>query len=38
MKDKFLVTHEFIKRLKKAYDKEKIEIPFPQRDIHMKKD
>jgi small-conductance mechanosensitive channel len=32
-----LIRHEFVKRLKKRYDKEGIEIPFPQRDIHMKK-
>lgn len=29
----FLIRHEFIKRLKKRYDEEGIEIPFPQRDI-----
>ena len=31
------VVHEFIKALKVRFDKEKIEIPFPQMDIHMKK-
>jgi small conductance mechanosensitive channel len=31
------VTGEYRRRLKKAFDKEKIEIPFPQRDIHIKK-
>jgi len=32
--DRYLVTHEFIKRLKARYDREGIEIPFPQRVIH----
>ena len=31
------VVHEFIKALKVRFDKEKIEIPFPQMDIHMNK-
>jgi len=31
------VTGELRKRLKKAFDKNGIEIPFPQRDIHIKK-
>ncbi|MEW6041812.1 MAG: mechanosensitive ion channel family protein [Elusimicrobiota bacterium] len=31
--DKFLITHEFVKRLKKRYEKEGIEIPFPIRTI-----
>jgi MscS family membrane protein len=31
------VVHEFIKALKTSFDKEKIEIPFPQMDVHMKK-
>jgi len=31
------VVHEFIKALKTSFDKEKVEIPFPQMDIHMKK-
>lgn len=35
--DMFKLRHEFIKRLKKAFDKEGIEIPYPQRDIHIKK-
>ncbi|MCD6415021.1 MAG: mechanosensitive ion channel family protein [Candidatus Diapherotrites archaeon] len=34
----FLLRHEFIKRLKKAFDKEGIEIPYPQTDVHLKKD
>ncbi len=34
---KFRARHEFIKRLKKRFDKEKIEIAFPQLDVHMKK-
>jgi len=29
----FLLRHEFVKRIKKRYDMEGIEIPFPQRDI-----
>lgn len=32
--DRFLVTHEFIKRVKARYDQEGIEIPFPQRVLH----
>ena len=32
--DKYLVTHEFIKELKKAYDKEGIEISWPVRKIY----
>ena len=31
--DRFRVTHEFIKRLKTRYDREGIEIPFPQRPL-----
>jgi len=31
------VTGELRKRLKKAFDKNDIEIPFPQRDIHIRK-
>ncbi len=34
--DKFLVQHEFIKRLKKRYDREGINIPFPIRTVIMK--
>jgi small-conductance mechanosensitive channel len=34
--DKFLVQHEFIKRLKKRYDLEGINIPFPIRTVIMK--
>jgi small-conductance mechanosensitive channel len=33
--DKYLVTHEFIKRLHKRYKEEGIEIPFPIRTVHM---
>ena len=29
----FLLRHEFIKRVKRRYDEEGIEIPFPQRDV-----
>ncbi len=32
--DRFPVTHEFIKRLKSRFDREGIEIPFPQRVLH----
>ncbi|ADO45775.1 MscS Mechanosensitive ion channel [Hydrogenobacter thermophilus TK-6] len=31
----FLVKHEFIKRIKEAYEKEGIEIPFPVRKIYL---
>jgi small-conductance mechanosensitive channel len=33
--DRYLVMHEFIKRLKVRYDQEGVEIPFPQRVVHM---
>lgn len=36
--DKFLITHEFIKRLKVRYDKEGIMIPFPIRTVYMAKE
>lgn len=32
--DRYLVTHEFLLRLKERYDREHIEIPFPQRVLH----
>ncbi len=35
--NKFKARHEFIKQLKKKFDKEKIEIAFPQLDVHLKK-
>ncbi len=35
--DRYLIIHEFIKTLKKRYDKEKIEIAFPQMDVHLKR-
>jgi small-conductance mechanosensitive channel len=35
--DKYLVRHEFIKALKKAYDKENIEISWPVRKIYTAK-
>jgi small-conductance mechanosensitive channel len=34
--DKYLVTHEFIKRLHKRYRQEGIEIPFPIRTLQFK--
>jgi small-conductance mechanosensitive channel len=33
--DRYLVTHEFVKRVKARFDREGIEIPFPQRVVHM---
>ncbi len=36
--DKFNVQHEFIKRLKKRYDAENINIPFPIRTVYMQKE
>jgi len=35
--DQFVVRHEFIKELTKEYKKAKIEIPFAQMDVHVKK-
>ncbi|MFH1367814.1 MAG: mechanosensitive ion channel family protein [Elusimicrobiota bacterium] len=35
--DQYLITHEFIKRLHKRYKQEGIEIPFPQRVVHLQK-
>lgn len=35
--DKFILQHEFIKRLKKRYDQEGINIPFPIRTLVMRK-
>ena len=32
----YIITHEFIKALKKRFDQEGIEIPFPIRTVHMK--
>jgi small-conductance mechanosensitive channel len=34
--DQYLLKHEFIKRLHARYLKEKIEIPFPQRVVHLR--
>ncbi|MFC2155979.1 mechanosensitive ion channel family protein [Acidobacteriota bacterium] len=36
--DKFQLQHEFIKGLKKRYDREGINIPFPIRTVIMKRD
>jgi small-conductance mechanosensitive channel len=33
--DRYLLVHEFIKRLQGRYDMEGIEIPFPQRTLHF---
>jgi small-conductance mechanosensitive channel len=35
--DQYLIKHEFVKRLHKAYQKNNIEIPFPIRTIKMEK-
>jgi small-conductance mechanosensitive channel len=32
--DRYLVTHEFVKRLHQHYRERGIEIPFPQRVMH----
>ena len=34
--DQNIAKHEFIKRLHKRYQEERIEIPFPSRDIYLK--
>lgn len=33
---KYLITHEFIKRLHRRYQQEGIEIPFPIRTVYLK--
>jgi small-conductance mechanosensitive channel len=35
--DQFIVKSDFIKALKAAFEKEGIEIPFPQMDVHLDK-
>ncbi|MFH1506769.1 MAG: mechanosensitive ion channel family protein [archaeon] len=35
--NQYKLVHEFIKNLKKRYDKEKIEIAFPCRNVYMRK-
>ena len=37
-KSQYLVRHEFIKALKKRYDEEKINIPFPIRTVRMERE
>ena len=34
--DRYLVTHEFVKRLHKRYKEEGIEIPFPIRTVYLR--
>ena len=34
----FVMKHEFIKRLKKRFEKEGIEIPFPIRTVHLERE
>jgi small-conductance mechanosensitive channel len=34
--DQYLIRHEYIKRLKKRFDSEGIEIPFPIRTVYLK--
>ena len=36
--NRYLVTHEFVKRLHRSYAKAGIEIPFPQRVVHPPRD
>lgn len=36
--NQYLVKHEFVKALRERFKKEDIEIPFPQRDVHLKKE
>ncbi len=36
--DQYVIRHEFMKALHKRFKKEGIEIPFPQRDVHIKKE
>jgi len=36
--DQFLLKHEFVKALHERYQKEDIEIPFPQRTLHIRKE
>ena len=33
--DRFVVTHEFVKRLRRRYEEAGIEIPFPQQVLHL---
>ncbi|MBI4420702.1 MAG: mechanosensitive ion channel family protein, partial [Gemmatimonadetes bacterium] len=34
--DQHLIRHEFIQRLHRRYQAEGIEIPFPQRTVHLR--
>ena len=35
--DQFIVRSDFVKALKLAFENEKIEMPYPQMDVHVKK-
>jgi small-conductance mechanosensitive channel len=36
--DQYLIKHEFVKRLHERYRIDKIEIPFPVRTVHVKRE
>ncbi|MFC1788213.1 mechanosensitive ion channel family protein [Patescibacteria group bacterium] len=35
--DQYVIKHDYIKAVKKAFEREGIEIPFPQMDVHLDK-